>query len=166
MSYDIARIFELHPRWERKITVAQVQDRVPGNCWLWTGASSLGYGRITVNKKALILHRYVYELLAAPIPAGLHIDHLCRQPACCNPAHLEPVTPKVNSERGLRGELLTRCPSGHEYSGENLRLWTDSRGYTRRNCRTCAKEHAQRWREERNLRRKATWALYLGEAAS
>ena len=33
------------------------------------------------------------------IPDGLHLDHLCRVPACVNPEHLEPVTLAENNRR-------------------------------------------------------------------
>lgn len=34
----------------------------------------------------------------------MQLDHLCRNPACCNPSHLEPVTPKENTRRGNAGK--------------------------------------------------------------
>lgn len=75
-----------------------------GPCWIWTGSrSGGGYGRFVVDttrRESTGAHRFSYELLVGPIPEGLQIDHLCRVRACCNPAHLEPVTTAENVRRG------------------------------------------------------------------
>lgn len=97
------------------------------SCWLWRAAVRAdGYGafgwkgddgRSTVN---IMAHRFAYLAMRGEIPEGLELDHLCRVRSCVNPAHLEPVTSRVNT---LRGETITaanarktKCPKGHEYS--------------------------------------------------
>lgn len=78
--------------------------RVPDGCWTWTGAKTgRGYGRLWSNGDTVQAHRVAYEALVAPIPPGLVIDHLCRNHACVNPAHMEPVKPGENTRRGLKG---------------------------------------------------------------
>lgn len=77
-------------------------------CWLWYGASARGYGYIQIKiafrtYKAKIAHRHAYESLVGPIAPGLDLDHLCRNTACCNPAHLEPVTHAENMRRSPLG---------------------------------------------------------------
>jgi hypothetical protein len=70
-------------------------------CWVWTGCRIYsGYGRLSVAGKLVLAHRYAYELLRQPIPAGLTLDHLCRNRACINPEHLEPVSVAENTRRG------------------------------------------------------------------
>lgn len=120
-------------------------------CWLWTaGSFSRGYGRFTLSHgKYVSAHRWAFEHLMGPIPEGLDLDHLCRTPACVNPAHLEPVTHAENVRRGevwtISG-MKTHCPSGHEYVGDNLYLRPSDGA---RVCRTCTREHQRR----RRLRR-------------
>lgn len=82
-------------------------------CWLFTGRweSRNGYGRLEYQGKPTVFHRVIYELLVGPIPDGLLLDHKCRVPACCNPDHLEPVTVKENTDRGL-GVLYQFRPNG------------------------------------------------------
>jgi hypothetical protein len=94
-------------------------------CHLWHGvADEKGYGRLRYRSKPLSAHRVGYELVKGPIPAGLQIDHLCRNPACCNAAHLEAVTPRENVRRGNNPAAVnarkTHCSRGHELSGPNL----------------------------------------------
>lgn len=70
-------------------------------CWTKEGWNSgNGYGKISVNGTAQMAHRAMYEALVGPIPEGLVLDHLCRNRACCNPDHLEPVTIQINTHRG------------------------------------------------------------------
>jgi HNH endonuclease len=62
-------------------------------CWVWQRAkTTAGYGQMYVDGKMAYTHRVFYEGYVADIPAGLVLDHLCRNPSCCNPDHLEPVT--------------------------------------------------------------------------
>lgn len=122
-----------------------------GPCWLWTRATSFGYGVLNVGGVTTRSHRFSYELLVGPIPEGLQIDHLCRIRNCVNPGHLEPVTLQENSLRGFCPSAInarkTHCNRGHKFTEENT--WVDSEG--KRNCRACwapAKE-VKRVRRER-----------------
>lgn len=98
-------------------------------------------------------------MFVGPIPDGLVIDHLCRNPQCVNPMHLEPVTPEENTRRGIGGwntRAKTHCPQGHPYSGANLYINPTSGA---RVCRTCNNEKARRYK----LRQRAAVAEF-GEA--
>ena len=79
-------------------------------CWLWTASKNWGgYGSFRVNKKKVTAHRYSYEIYKGKIPNGLQLDHLCRNRACVNPEHHEPVT---NRENVVRGKIVTDKKSG------------------------------------------------------
>ena len=69
-------------------------------CWLWTGGTNGQYGELRVGQKIAKAHRVAFEMYVGPIPAGLEVDHLCRNTRCVNPAHLEPVTKAENVRRG------------------------------------------------------------------
>jgi hypothetical protein len=84
-----------------------------GECWIWTaGTSAAGYGLFGSGEqgKMVYAHRTAYQFEAGPIPDGLELDHLCRNPRCVNPDHLEPVTHQENCKRGKRGMLRDSKP--------------------------------------------------------
>jgi hypothetical protein len=71
-------------------------------CWIWQGVITPGgYGRIGTEP----VHVRMYREHVGQVPVGMQIDHLCRVRNCCNPFHLEPVTRKVNVQRGLNATL-------------------------------------------------------------
>lgn len=130
---------------------SSVQRGTDDECWPWTGSyNSGGYGRFGVGPpRYLAAHRVSYRLLVGPIPTGLSLDHLCRNPRCVNPAHLEPVTHRENVLRGVSppavNVLKERCPSGHIYDLINT-YWSKRGG---RACRTCQQEGGKRFRARR-----------------
>ncbi|KKN16463.1 hypothetical protein LCGC14_0975720 [marine sediment metagenome] len=118
-----------------------------GDCWRWCGyRSKQGYGRLTVAQKNIYAHRFAYQLLVGPIPKGLQVDHLCLNPSCVNPGHMELVSSGRNTLRGFsppaNNARKTHCSLGHPYSGSNLLNW---KGHGR-GCRKCANEQQRAWR--------------------
>ena len=76
-------------------------------CWLWEGSvESSGYGQMGVGRNNLqMAHRVSYLVHVGPVPEGKVLDHICRNPSCINPDHLEAVTHVENMRRGKNGVL-------------------------------------------------------------
>lgn len=97
MNYDVT---ELPVKLQNNIEIDQ-----DTNCWDWKAfINNGGYGEAhwTTTQKT---HRVVYELLVGEVPKNLVLDHLCRNRACCNPEHMEPVTNQENTQRGAKAVL-------------------------------------------------------------
>ncbi len=82
-------------------------------CWIWSGATRSGYGMFRVGTKIMSSHVVSYLLKFGHISKGMQLDHLCRNTLCCNPSHLEPVTPKENALRGLTGKINNHGSGSH-----------------------------------------------------
>ena len=114
-----------------------------------SGVQGFGYARMKHDGKYRFMHRYILEKTEGlKIPAGMHIDHLCRNPKCINPAHLEIVTPKENTLRGIGPTAVnsrkTHCIHGHEFSKENtFYKKTDNA----RVCRACRRKSSNAYNE-------------------
>jgi len=122
------------PEWYRKRIVAPLEA---DECWQWVGRKhSKGYGRVTVDDKQITAHKAVWLITVGPIQEGYVLDHLCRNRICVNPNHLEPVTVRENTLRGIGptadNAKKVRCPNGHEYDV------VDTNG--QRRCMRCWKE--------------------------
>lgn len=139
------------PIIERLIRKVDFND--PSGCWLWTGGKDGrgGYGQIGTGRAGegnSMTHRVMWEHMVGAIPAGMELHHLCFTPACCNPAHLEVVTPLEN-KRMIRGRNSnmgkTHCLNGHEFDTEN----TYVRPGGGRHCKACQRERSRRYEASR-----------------
>lgn len=107
-------------------------------CWVSRakGRSKGGYGMSWHKGTPKYNHRAVYEAFRTEIPPGLTIDHLCRNRACFNPWHLEPVTQAENNRRaGAARQETPLFPCGHDRAGNTRKGRTD-----------CAQCHRERER--------------------
>lgn len=136
--------------------IARFSGRVEkkGECLVWTGIlDKKGYARFRgPDGKKIFVHRFAFIQAHGAIPEGLVIDHKCRNRACCNPDHLEPVTNEENIRRGDVGapnRQKTHCRQGHEYTSENT--YTCSTG--RRQCMTCKRLNGRRYDAKRGWKR-------------
>ncbi len=114
----------------------------PEACWPWKGSiAGGGYGMFWFEGRMVLAHRWAF-LQGREIPEGTELDHLCRNRACVNPGHLEPVTHMENIDRGRRKRRVqNRCGKcGREVEGENA-IWAlhnTARGKKRyAQCRDC-----------------------------
>lgn len=125
------------------------------DCWLWLGTKNQGYGQFWDGTKTVRAHRWSYEFHIGPIPEGLPLDHLCRNPSCVNPDHLEPVSNHENTMRGIgpsaANAAKTVCDRGHEFTPENTYIVA---GTGWRHCQTCVKDKRDQANAER---RRARW---------
>ena len=120
-------------------------------CWRWIGQlNNHGYGQSGIRVRVgdslnnRLAHRIIYQLIFGNIPDGLVIDHLCRNRACVNPYHLEPVPMTVNT---LRGEGPTAyyarrdsCKWGHLFDDRNTRMAGNARL-----CKTCQRRSTREY---------------------
>lgn len=153
------REIPLHPKFPEKCGCAIVEHRIDPlkrysvdeyGCWLWGGPlNSYGYGIIYIysDRGRIPAHRYFYMAYVGEVPDGLVLDHLCRNRRCVNPTHLEPVTGKENSLRGIGFAAVNAqkasCPScGADYDG----IWSRARKRGNRKCKTCTAAYMRGFR--------------------
>ncbi|WP_082915899.1 HNH endonuclease signature motif containing protein [Plantibacter sp. H53] len=131
----------------REMLIRKTRFDGENGCWNYCGhINEGGYGYIpTYRHGNIFVHRLALHLAKRPVPADRVVDHLCRNPRCVNPAHLDIVTPTENAMRGFGFYAVnarkTHCPQGHEYSEGNI-YWTRPRkagGNPGRSCKTCAR---------------------------
>lgn len=95
---------------------------VAGKCWLWTGCvNNKGYGLMRVCRRAVLVHRLVFEMATGEAPGEMEVCHQCDTPRCVNPAHLWLGTHADNmADRDAKGRVshgedhyLRRDPARH-----------------------------------------------------
>ncbi len=80
---------------------SKVDIRSEEECWEWKDAlNSKGYGHLSIggrSGKDILSHRIAKTLsMGTEIPDGLLVMHVCDNPPCCNPGHLDLGTNQDN----------------------------------------------------------------------
>jgi hypothetical protein len=146
----VTKLTDPKVRFDAKVSVVPITG-----CWLWLGTIDRdGYAKHRLPDRWVSGHRFAYQAYRGEIPEGLTLDHLCRNRWCVNPAHLEPVTTRVNTLRGDGPSAVyarsTHCIREHSFDDHGYR---DSRG--KRQCRVCSRMRwlAHYYRSGRTVRR-------------
>lgn len=119
-------------------------------CWIWQGARGAGgYGQMSVNGRRVLTHRLAFEHYKRPFAEGEQADHLCRVRPCANPEHMEGVSSRTNTQRGMAPMMVLHrnriCKNGHPMVGDNI-----AKGpHGSKLCRLCRNARAQAKRKAR-----------------
>ena len=154
-------------------------DTTKDGCWEWLGSKDeYGYGLFMLpsqdaegNYKQLErrAHRIAYTIARGDIPAGLTLDHLCKNKSCVNPAHLEAVTDEENNIRGGADgfgnghrDWTTQCHEGHVFAQTGVSVVQVKTkhgvagGKTKRRCAQCQRDKQSAIRARKKLSKQIT----------
>lgn len=142
--------YQLIKRFEKNFKVLE------NGCWQWTlKLNEKGYSSFPINKLFCSGHRasmFIYKNV--PFRGIKEVaDHLCRNRGCVNPDHIEMVTHRTNTMRGIglssMNDKKEICIRGHDLVAPNLRI--HKMGF--RECRACEKiRWAERWKIKKALK--------------
>lgn len=134
----------------QRLTFHLKVERV-GDCLIWVGGKTRkdwrGYAVYDLRGKTTILHRQLWKDYRGDLDDATQLDHRCRNRACINLDHLEPVSGHENNVirgegRAAQNHRKSACPQGHPFDSENT--YRDSSG--RRHCRECGRERVRKRR--------------------
>lgn len=86
----------------KPLSTKDILSRIDGEmglnaCWPWIGTVlNTGYGVVVIRKKHVLAHRWSYAFYKKELSFDLVVRHICDNPCCCNPLHLETGTQKDN----------------------------------------------------------------------
>ena len=123
---------------EASFAARTVRDEDTG-CLLWTGNKlPKGYGQIWDGTTNIYAHRYAWERVNGPIPAGMKLDHRDHcSPSCCEVAHLRLATNAENLQNRSGAATVNRStgirnvyPEGNRFRVQATRGGKSYRGGT------------------------------------
>lgn len=110
-------------------------------CWVWQGSLDKdGYGTFFLRGAPRRAHRVGYYSVHGEIKDGNVVNHVCRNPSCVNPQHLQSITVLENNIKDttsityINSQKVT-CPKGHSYDKT-----VTYAGKTQRVCTVCYNE--------------------------
>lgn len=114
-------------------------------CWEWQACRNNGYGIFgLLPGRPVLAHRFAYQHFVGAIPNGMELHHRCKNRACVNPDHLDPMTHDEHLRIWGR-RLKTHCKHGHEYNETNT-IWRKDGS---RDCRECKRERDRQCQHRR-----------------
>lgn len=130
-------------------TIEWVLDQLipsENGCLVWHGTRNTHeYGQVSYKGRYRMVHRLVYETRVGPIPRGMVLHHVCKNPPCANPAHLVVMSPSEHLRLhgiGRPGYRKTHCIHGHKMDEANTHV--TKRGFHQ--CRACGRAKEERKR--------------------
>lgn len=102
--------------WHRFWSKVDIKDNI-NDCWDWIESTNGKYGKFNLHDIAVLVHRIVYMLTKENIPEGLQVQHICNNPICCNPNHLELGN---NSKNQQYRSKCGRCNVSGENNGNTI----------------------------------------------
>lgn len=103
---------------------ARTMPVTESGCLLWTGsADSRGYGRIGIDGRPRLVHRYAWEREHGPIPDGQQVDHMCWVTSCCNVDHLRLVTQAENNQNRAKAQVTSQSGIRGVYRDKRAGRW-------------------------------------------
>lgn len=139
--------------WQERFWL-YVEKGARDECWEWIGTTTPeGHGRLHVGGRPVSAHRLSLKMQGVEIPKGFHVHHICENPPCVNPEHLEVVSPADHKRRHRR----THCRQGHLLA-ETVVSDNDRR------CLTCINEGRRRRRKAKGRRTEPSYERHLAIA--
>lgn len=140
------RLFDRFPT-EVEITrfLAKIDKTSNENgCWVWTGALAHGYGRFRFDNRTVQATRFSW-FIHKKVQPTYELDHLCENPPCVNPDHLQDVTHKENILRASTApttinKAKVSCLNGHVFDTANTYITKSGK----RHCRACERARDQK----------------------
>lgn len=103
---------------------------VTGECWtVNTWHNTAGYPYVREDGRDQPAHRVIYEAATGEDITDRDLDHVCRNVACANPNHEDPVTHAENQRRLSQAQTSCRRARHDWTNPNNVRTRPNGRRY-------------------------------------